>query len=107
MASSVARLLVIMILVQFAVLAYVYVSFDQTRNAQVTSQREECERGKLDRRANARFQRAQRDYIGKVTRAVSVKEDVKVAAREARKTFIDTASELTHRSKINCKEVFP
>lgn len=106
MRNKVTALFAIMILVQFGVLYWIDDESKQARTNLVTSQREGCARGKLDRRDNAAFQRAHQKYITKVTKAVSVKEDVKRAAREAIKVYIRTSAGLTARSKINCTEVF-
>lgn len=116
--KATALLLLIGLFVQVAILAYVYTELDSqrkqdihetkvTQKSVIKATRRGCERGKEDRRANADFQRAQSAYILKVTRAASVKEDVKRAAREARKVFTRTSSDLTERSKINCKKAYP
>lgn len=73
----------------------------------VHSQRRGCLRGKRDRQDNADFQRAQSRYIFKVTQAASVREDVKRAARIARRTFKRTSTSLTKRAKIDCKKAYP
>jgi hypothetical protein len=73
----------------------------------VHTQRLGCERGKLDRADNAAFQNAHKKYIDKVVLAQSVKEDVKRAAREAEKTYVRTAADLTRRSEIDCVKAFP
>lgn len=100
-------LILIGLVVQLGVIAYVGYSTYQGRKDTVKYQRAGCERSKLDRTDNADFQKAQSVYIRRVTRAVSVKEDVKIAAREARKTFKRTSASLGRRSKINCETAFP
>lgn len=111
MTDRTARLLAILVVVgmvvQLGVIAYVGYSFYDGRKTTVENQRAGCERSKKDRTDNADFQKAHSTYIRKVTRASSVKEDVKEAAREARKTFKRTSKSLAKRSKIDCAEAFP
>lgn len=107
MRNKIAGLLLSMLLIQFGVIYWVYSEQNMARDKLVKSQRESCERGKLDRRDNAAFQRAHTTYITRVTGARSVKEDVKQAAREAQQIYKITSQRLTDRSKINCKKVFP
>lgn len=111
MTVQLARRIVVVVLIGFClqllVVAYVGYSSYAGRKNTVTNQRLGCERGKLDRADNAAFQRAHSEYILTVTGAKSVKEDVKRAARKARKTFRRTSHDLTVRSKINCEKVFP
>lgn len=80
------------------------------RDAQVElvqMQRAGCERSKLDRADNAAAWTAHRTYIESVTRAASVKEDVKRAARHAARTYRRVAASLTKRSQIDCSVAFP
>lgn len=118
MNKSIAKLLIAMLFVQLAILAFVYTELNSAREddaRQAHEARKEirmgqfmaCERGKLDRRDNADFQRAHTTYITTVTGAASVKEDVKVAAREAKKTFDRTADSLDARSRIDCAKAYP
>lgn len=122
-------LILIGMFVQLCVIGYVYIHADDQKNelarsektarieqaaaekrarrALIKATRRGCERSKKDRIDNARFQAAQATYIHTVTGAASVKEDVKVAARKARKVFIETSSGLRKRSKIDCKAAFP
>lgn len=102
-----AMLITIGMAVQLLVIGYVFYNSYAGRVNVVTSQRRGCERGKQDRKDNADFQRAQSKYIRKVVLAQSVQEDVKDAAREARKTFTRTSKSLTKRSRINCEKAFP
>lgn len=100
--------LVLVCMVCFLLLVcYVFYASYQGRKDIVTSQRAGCERGKLDRRANADFQRAHKVYIDKVVLAQSVKEDVKAAARIAVETYNRTARDLTIRAGIDCNKAFP
>lgn len=105
--SKTVGLLLIMIFVQFGVLYWVYQENENSRTNLIDSQRRGCERSKMDRSDNAKFQRAHTRYINKVTGAQSVKEDVKKAARQARSVFLSTSQKLTLRSRIDCKEAFP
>lgn len=105
--QMIAKLILIGFFVLLSVLGYVFVSSHNTNGDVVDNSRAGCQRSALDRKDNADFQRAQSKYIRKVTNAASVKEDVKKAAREARKTFRRTAKSLVNRSKINCKKAFP
>lgn len=107
MARTVAIFLAILTCVQLGVLYYVWSESNTARNDLIKSNREGCERSKLDRRDNAKFQIAQRKYINKVTAARSVKEDVKKAARDAKDVFVKTSASLNRRANINCKEAFP
>lgn len=65
-----------------------------------------CERGKLDRADNAASWTAHTKYILSVTQAASVKEDVKIAAREASKTHQRTSASLNSRAKIVCEDFY-
>jgi hypothetical protein len=104
---ALAKLVLIGLVVQLLVIGYVFYSGYQTHANNIRNQRAGCERNKQDRADSAAFQTAQTVYINKVTGAASVKEDVKRAAREARKTFDRTSASLTARSKIDCKKAFP
>ncbi len=104
---NLALLVVLGMVIQLFVIAYVFYSGYEGRKTLITSQRAGCERGKLDRIDNAAFQRAHKKYIDKVVLAQSVKEDVKKAAREAVRTYNRTAEALTKRSQINCEAAFP
>lgn len=104
---SLAKLILIGMAVQLMVIGYVFYQSYQGRADVVSNQRAGCERGKLDREDNAEFQVAQKDYILKVTSAVSVKEDVKAAARQAAKTFEKTSARLTRRAMIDCTTAYP
>lgn len=106
-AHNLGILIVIGMIVQLAVIGYVFYASYQGRVNTVTAQRAGCARAKLDRTDNADFQTAQKVYIIKVTDANSVKEDVKRAAREAIKTFNRTSARLTKRSKLVCARAFP
>lgn len=106
-AHKLGILIVIGMLVQLAVIGYVFYSGYQRRVDTVKFQRLACERGKLDRKDNADFQVAHTVYITTVTGAKSVKEDVKRAARTAVVTFNRTSQSLAKRSTIDCTKVFP
>lgn len=71
------------------------------------SSRAGCERGKLDRKANAAAWGAHAAYIVKVTRAKSVKEDVKRAARVEARTATRVAADLIARSTLDCERLYP
>jgi hypothetical protein len=77
------------------------------RVALVDSQRGGCERSKLDRKNNADGWTAHAAYIDNVTRAASVQEDVKRAARTAVTTYERVSRDLRRRSHIDCADVFP
>lgn len=94
-------------LIEIAVISYVFYQSYAGRETVVQASRLGCERNKLDRKDNADFQRAQALYILRVTSAASVKEDVKRAARTALKTFNRTSKSLEHRARIDCKKAFP
>jgi hypothetical protein len=79
----------------------------QGRVALVQSSRQACERGKLDRADNAAGWTAHRRYIEHVTAAVSVKEDVKSAAREANRTYSRISRSLTVRARLDCRRAIP
>jgi hypothetical protein len=96
-----------LMLINLGVVGYVLISEYQGRENLVKSQRAGCKRGKLDRKDNADFQVAQTTYIGKVTGARSVHEDVKSAARQATITFKRTSRSLEGRSHIDCAKAFP
>jgi hypothetical protein len=106
MIKAIAVFLVIGVLVQLGMLFYIHEEFRSGRQDLVNSQRDGCERNKHDSFDNAAFQRAHSHYIQKVTSAKSVEEDVKNAAREARRVFVSTARRLSIRAQINCKEAF-
>lgn len=107
MGRTVAIFLAIVTSVQIGLVIYIKNESQIARKGLVDFQHKGCERGKLDRKDNSDFQRAQAKYIKKVTGAKSVKEDVKIAAREARKVFVRTSRSLINRSKINCKQRLP
>lgn len=75
----------------------------------VDSQRIGCERGKLDRTANATAFRAQSDYLNLVLDAESVQEDVKSAARVNQAVQDASASSLESRTgdNLDCRDAFP
>lgn len=106
-AARVVKLLICGMLAMLVVVAYVFYTDFEGRKNTVTAQRAGCERSKLDRTANAAFQRAHTEYITTVTGAKSVKEDVKKAARKAVKTFQRTSKDLSKRAKIKCRKAFP
>ena len=105
--KSIKWILIAIFAVQLGLVAYVFWTSYEGRKDLVAAQKADCERGKLDRIDNAAFQRAHSQYIFSVTEAASVKEDVKRAARKARRTFKRTSGSLTKRSKINCSVAFP
>jgi hypothetical protein len=105
--SKIVKLILAGMLSFLLLVVYVAYSSYQGRVDTVTAQRAGCERGKLDRQANADFQRAHKKYIDKVVLAKSVEEDVKRAAREAVLTYNRTSAELTERAQIDCAEAFP
>lgn len=82
---------------------------DHTASAIRAGQLVGCERGKLDRAANARAFRAQSDYLNLVIDAKSVKEDVKRAARKNQRIQDGSATSLESRSgpRLICVEVYP
>lgn len=102
-----ARLIVLGMAVQLAVIVFVFYRDYQGRVNLVAAQQRGCERYKQDRKDNADFQIAHAKYITRVTSAQSVKEDVKSAAREALNTFDRTSSALLRRSKVLCSDVYP
>jgi hypothetical protein len=69
----------------------------QIRDAQLKG----CERGKLDRTANAKAFRAQSDYLNLVLQAKSVHADVKRAARVNQRTQDESATSLESRTGSN------
>lgn len=105
--QRVVQVVVIGMLVQLAVIGYVFYSAYARRVDATKNNRAACERNKLDRTDVADFQKAQTVYITSVTGAASVKEDVKRAARKAILTFDRTSQGLTERSKIDCTKAFP
>jgi hypothetical protein len=107
LAHNVVRVVVIGLVVQLAVIGYVFYSGYKSRVETVTFQRAACERGKLDRKDNADFQVAHTEYIRKVTGAASVHEDVKKAARTAIKTFERTSQRLSKRAVLKCQAAIP
>lgn len=106
-AKLLVRLIIIGLLVQLAMICYVFYSAYQRRVDAVADNRAGCERNKLDRADNARFQTAQTGYIASVTGALSVKEDVKTAARKAIVVFRQTSADLNERARIDCTKAFP
>jgi hypothetical protein len=107
MLGKLATLVIILLLVQVTMVIWVNNEANEGRSALVDSQRDGCERSKLDRKATSNFQNTHSEYIRKVTGAASVKEDVKEAAREALKVYRKTSASLNSRANINCKEAFP
>lgn len=105
--SLLAKMLIVGLFVNLAVVGYVFYQSYAGRESVVNSQRGGCERGKKDRIDNAAFQNAHKRYIEKVVLARSVKPDVKAAAREAIKTYTVTAADLTKRAKISCAVAYP
>ena len=103
----IVKVILIGMFVQLGVMGFVPVSFYKGRADTAVNSQKGCDRNKKDRKDNADFQNAQKDYIKKVVLAQSVKNDVKQAAKEAVKTFDRTSASLTRRSKINCKAAFP
>jgi hypothetical protein len=85
------------------VLVQGYVSRAALRQSQLAG----CARGKLDRADNAAGWTAHRKYISHVTSAASVKEDVKVAAREAIVTYERISLDLSRRARLDCAAAFP
>lgn len=77
------------------------------RKAIVKSAREMCVQAKVDRIDNADGWTAHSEYIGKVTAAASVKEDVKHAARKARRTYTRISASLSIRARVDCKKAHP
>lgn len=105
--QSLAMLVVIGMAVQLAVISLVFVQGYRANTKLLDFQRAACERGKLDRKSNAAFQTAHKQYIDKVVLAQSVQEDVKRAARDAVEVYQITAADLRSRASIDCNEVFP
>ena len=99
--------MIIGMLIQLAVIGYIYVNDHIDDHSLVQSQRAGCERNKLDRIANAEFQRAHARYIHELTSVQTVEVEVRRAAEEALRTFERTSTSLTERSKINCREAYP
>lgn len=68
-----------------------------------------CQRGKLDRAANARAFRAQADYLDLVLAASSVQQDVKTAARinQAQQDISARGLESRTGKNLDCDKVFP
>ena len=93
--TKMAVLIVIGMLVQLAVIVYVFNAGYEGRKDLVKSQRAGCERGKLDRSANAAGWR-----IAEGARQAS--GDYVVAAE-----YNIIAIGLEDRSKIKCKEAYP
>lgn len=85
-----------------------WTGYDNRREI-VEGQRIGCERGKLDRTANAEAFRGQSDYLNLVLEAESVQEDVKRAARINQAIQNASASSLESRTgdNLDCAEVFP
>ncbi len=106
-AKTFLRLMVFQTLAIIAVIGFVMWSGYEGRKALRDSTLAGCERGKLDRGANADGWTAHNTYIGKVTSADSVKEDVKSAAREAQSTYERISLELRRRAEIVCEDAFP
>lgn len=106
-ATKIVRLILLVLVLLLVLIGYVFFQAYDNRVEVVDNQRRGCERGKLDRRDNARFQMAQAQYVHKVVLAQSVKNDVKKAARTAVKTFDKTSANLSKRSKIDCTKAFP
>lgn len=75
----------------------------------VDTQRTGCERGKLDRTANAEALRGQSDYLELVLAATSVQADVKAAATINQAIQNASASSLESRTgkNLDCADVFP
>lgn len=96
------RTMAFVVLSQVMIVIFVVSQSHSDSKALVHSLRDTCKRENLDRQDNAAFQRAHTTYITKVTKADSVKEDVKRAARTARKVFDKSASDLEERARINC-----
>jgi hypothetical protein len=101
------RFIGVMIVAVLALFAAVLASDYNHRKDATRLLRAGCERNKRDRRANADGWTAHSLYINKVVLAGSVKEDVKRAARHARKTYRRISRDLEKRSRIDCRTEFP
>jgi uncharacterized membrane protein YebE (DUF533 family) len=101
------KMIIVGMVVQLSVVGYVAYSSWKGHDDTAKNSQAGCERTKQDRKDNADFQTAQKNYINKVVLAQSVKPDVKNAAREAIKTFDRTSASLTKRAKIDCDAAFP
>lgn len=93
--KSLAKLIMAGMLVQLAVIVYVAYATSQWHDSLVQSQRDGCERIKLDRVANARGWRIAED----ARRATG---DEAVALRYGK-----LADSLEERSEINCRVAYP
>lgn len=94
-AFSLAKLIIIGMIVQLAVIGYVFYQSYQGRADVVDSQRGGCERGKLDRIDNAKAWRiAQRRAFSQSQIIYSIE-------------YSDVAARLEKRSRIDCVTEFP
>lgn len=94
-ANKLTKLVVLCLAVLLFVMGYTFFTGYAGRKDLVDSQRRGCERGKLDRNANAQGWRN-----AEIARRVS--GDISVANE-----YAVIASQLEHRSRINCAIAFP
>jgi len=119
-ASKMTKLIIAVMVVQLAVIGYVFFQSYKGRSDVVDSQRDGCDRGKLDRSANARGWRTAEDArLATVAKTLHISAfDAKQLIRQkprpndlpdlvAAREYNKTASGLEQRSKIKCKHVFP
>jgi hypothetical protein len=106
-ADSVVRLVILCFVLVLCIIGYVVYADYQGRVDVVEAQRLGCERSKLDRAANARFQKTYIVYVEKQIEAEGVPSSIVVAAKRSLPTYEQTSAELYKRSKSNCSEVFP
>jgi len=107
--SKIALLIVILMLVQLAVIGYVFFAQYQGRKDTVTTLRAGCERGKADRRANAQVAQADANNWLKAAGVRRRDNDTAVAdAYEANAAKQEAVAQaLLVRAQIDCVQAFP
>ena len=114
------RLLILVMVLQLVIVGYVFYSNYQGRQDLVKSQRAGCERGKLDRGANAEgWRAAETARIASAAKTLHISTDeATVLVREkpesnsipdvvAARRYDRIASGLEERARIVCKKQFP
>ena len=102
-------LIVLGMIIQLIVIGYVVYSQYEGRKDSVTNLRAGCERGKKDRRDNARIARADADNWHQAALVRRKDGDIDVATVYEGNSLrqLLSAESLTERSKINCAQAFP
>lgn len=101
------KLIMIMLVVQLSVIAYIFYSDFQGRRNLVDSQRAGCERLKLDRQDITAVERAEEQYTHQIAANSPTDSVEALIAEEAHTKFETAIRALTKRAQIDCAEAYP